>query len=84
MSSAIHERINAVTNQRTNRVGRGQANPALDLGGRIMLSVIGYTSAIWTGPDATPGYAWVNLAHVPLVLGMTNDCAHRFQRFAHS
>lgn len=36
----------------------GQVNPALDFGSRIMLSVLGYPSTIWTMSN---GYAWVSL-----------------------
>jgi len=48
----------------TNHVNRGQANPALDFGSRIMLSVVGYPSTIWSGPETTPGYAWVRTLFV--------------------
>ncbi|KAI6840841.1 hypothetical protein KC340_g13985 [Hortaea werneckii] len=37
----------------------GQANPALDLGGRCMASVIGYPNTIWTLPYTFSGYPWI-------------------------
>ncbi|KAK5109079.1 hypothetical protein LTR62_007535 [Meristemomyces frigidus] len=41
----------------------GQTNPALDFGSRLMLSALGYPSAIWT---AHGGYAWIPVI-VPLI-----------------
>jgi len=44
----------------------GQCNPALDLGGRMMLSVVGYPSSIWT---SNGGYAWI-----PVVVPVIGAC----------
>ncbi|RMY40390.1 hypothetical protein D0865_12572 [Hortaea werneckii] len=47
----------------------GQANPALDLGGRCMASVIGYPNAIWTLPYTFSGYPWI-----PIVVPFIGAC----------